>query len=270
MASLTSTGGWTYVGSTYQCGAAPPTTLEVVGNDLLVRSQPTECWWTDTYEYTPPPGQSGGPTIDDWLSGGGGGGGGGSGEDVWPQEITTFPDSITVQGGPFLPDTGSAPTSPPSCDPADQAKWRIVKAWCTGTPVDSTRMLRLRLAVDTIRLRAGSNCGRLADLLDTALDSAATEVRLFSRNTVVSGQKVYQDYRAGSQAGGTWLAISQEFIDNYHTQKERVADVVTHKWLLLNLQDILVHEADHLDGWSNPNQHTTSLNMAACGSNGAF
>lgn len=210
------------------------------------------------------------PTEEDWLGGGGGGGGSGSGQDIFPPENTTFPDSVILQGALFPADTSSMPTPPPTCDTASRAKWRPVDAWCRGSTVSPARMTLLRNAVSRIRLHGISHCDDLANLLDRALDSAATEVRTFSQSTTVNGQMIYKGMRAGSQASGTWLAISEEFIDNFHTTPERIADVVSGKWLLFNLEDILVHEADHLDGWSDPAPHTTSSSIATCGSNAPF
>lgn len=228
----------------------------------------TTCWWIDVYRWDAPSNME--MPLDDWESFGvGGGGGAPAGGETVPENVQ-FPDTAIAQVVLFKPDTANLPITPPDCSPSAQLNNRVVRAWCTGSPVSPERMTILRSAVARIAARADTNCARLAERLASALDSAGTEVRTFDPNYKDGDQQPFKDFPAGSAVNGSWFAISQDYVDNLHSKKKRVIDISTGKYIELNLEDVLVHEADHLDGWSNRQQHTTSPNMAACGSRGAF
>ena len=98
------------------------------------------------------------------------------------------------------------------------------------------------------------------------MSRAAADVRIFIKGS--------RDFSSGAPlygyATGGWLVVDKAFADDINHSMQ-VREPSTGEVFPLQLEDLLVHEGQHLNGWSHGGvPRTRSPLMAQCGSHGAY
>ncbi len=270
--SAVALGGWEYLGWEYYCGPPPESTFAVNdAGEWVVSSQEDECWWIDRYRYTAPGGSSTPPSFEAWSESGGGGGGAGgdSGSPPTGTDVSTaeaVEDLFTDQGS----EIDSLPIDP-ECTPENQERHAPVKAFCKGRVPTSSEIQVLRDAIDRIRYR-GAYCSSIAEMLDDIVDRAAIDVRVYEKGSYTfDGAAPLGGGPVGGGPAAGWLAISSRMLQTYNSPSSRLRgyDPEGRRFISFNIDDVLVHEAEHLDGWSHEEGSAElSPHMFVCGSAG--
>lgn len=212
---------------------------------------------------------SAGNWVDYEQGGGGGdGGSGGSGGGGSPPPPPPPPEEepISMDGASSW-ELMNLPMTPPDCSPQSQAVSRQINAFCNGSPLSYTQIGTVQAALQRILSRGGV-CEDVFNVATATIDKTTTHVRIFD----------HRNYRLGGTAPigaglNGWIIISDEFLNTYNnpSKRRKVYDSAEEVIYHLSLDDIIVHETDHLRGWEHPwEDAVSSESMPQCGSDGAM
>lgn len=143
---------------------------------------------------------------------------------------------------------------PPDFSPSAQAADLRVKAFCTGDSLAGGRITEFQNAIMRIRTRH-PDCHRVAEVLDSLLARREADIRVHffdgrSPPYTFGGAAPVQEVGLGHLGG--WMTIGHALLDTYNRGNRRMQVDRSGEVLWIGLDDVLVHEARHLDGWRHP------------------
>lgn len=141
-------------------------------------------------------------------------------------------------------DIANAPI--PTCPPAPGSSPKAF-AYCAGRSPTATQRTRLASALDNMR-KLGGVCGTLAAIGSRLLDRPEA-LRIFPQSDFPFTAAVGEN-GGGSEGPHSWMVLSERMTDLFYDAQHvgTVRDRFTEKVYRFNLQAILAHELDHLNG----------------------